>query len=313
MKINLLMMIHHASYREVFGHRVVIKVFKKPFRYWYPGVDIVKEILNKYRDHLVEKSIVAISEKAISVALGNIYDESLIKPDPISKCFTKIVNAYLWGRVLYKLFRHSEEFLEILQEIPLDYLTSHKKLSVVYGGLIHFIKPYSEAGIDTTNLPYYYVSLPLKNADKVARSIREDLIRSVNKNVQVLVLDSDRTFKPKSISNLAISTRPSFVDGIIDLGGLGYLLGRLFPKSFTEYPTPVAYDGEWLGLPQLLKISKIAEKSMGHGLGRTAIQMLKNIGRRSFNEVKWRDMSKIKHYPVLILTINKSTSKTNRV
>lgn len=286
-------------------HRVVIKVFKKPFRYWYPGANIVREIVDGYKEYLVEKSIVAISEKAISVAFGNIYDESLIKPDSISKFFTKIVDSYLWGRVLYKLFHHSEEFFELLRETPLDHLASHKKLSVKYGGLIHFIKPYSEAGIDTTNLPYYYVSLPLRNADKIARDLREDIVRSINKDIYVLILDSDRTFKLKYISNLAISTRPSYVNGIIDLGGLGYILGRLFPRSFAEYPTPVAYNGEWLGLPQILRISRIAEKSMGHGLGRTAVEMLKNLGRRSFNEVKWRDMSKIKHYPVLIVTISK--------
>lgn len=303
-------MIHSVNKQKVVNEgnqRVVIKVLKKPFRYWYPGVDVAREIINRYKEYLVEKSIVAISEKAISVALGNIYDESLVKADPISKYFTKIVDSYLWGRVLCKFFRRSEEFFELLRETPLEYLASHKKLSIKYGGLIHFIKPYSEAGIDTTNLPYHYVSLPLKNADKIARDIRVDIVKSINKDIYVLILDSDRTFKFKYISNFAISTRPSYIDGIIDLGGLGYILGKMFPRSFKEYPTPVAYSGEWFGLPRILKLSRIAEKSMGHGLGRTAVEMLRNLGRRSFSEVKWRDMSKIKHYPVLIITINKST------
>lgn len=288
-------------------NRVVIRIYKKPFKYWYPGVDVAREIVVKYKGYLFEKSIVAVSEKAISVALGNIYDENLIKPDPISRYFTKIIDLHLWGRVLHGLFRHSREFIEIIRETPLDYLTSHKKLSIKHGSLIHFMKPYSEAGIDTTNLPYHYVSLPLKKADKIARDLREDIARSINKDVYVLILDSDRTFKPRYVSNLAFSTRPSCVDGIIDLGGLGYILGRLFPRSFVEYPTPIAYSGEWFGLPQILKISRIADMSMGYGLGRTAIEMLKNLGKRSFNEIKWTDMNKIRHYPVLVVTINKPT------
>jgi Uncharacterized protein conserved in archaea len=190
----------------------------------------------------------------------------------------------------------------------LEQLAAHKKLSVKYGGLHYFIKPYSEAGIDTTNLPYYYVSLPLSNADKAVREIRENIVRIISKDVNVMLVDSDRTFKPKQLSSLAFSTRPSFVKGIIDLGGIGYILGKLFKNKFAEYPTPVAYDGYWLGLPRILKIARIAERSMGHGLGRTVIEMLKNLHRTSFDKVKWRDMNKIKHYPALVIKIDKDFS-----
>ncbi|MEM0005191.1 MAG: coenzyme F420-0:L-glutamate ligase [Desulfurococcaceae archaeon] len=287
---------------------VHLRVVKKPFKYWFPGTSVVKAIINNYEKHLDNGSILVISEKAVSVAMGNIYDESVIRVDAFSKYFTKIINAYLWSRVLYGLFIHGDEFLRLIEEIPLEQLAAHKKLSLKYGGLHHFIKPYSEAGVDTTNLPYYYVSLPLRNADKVAREIRENIVRTIDKDVNVMLVDSDRTFKPKQLSSLAISTRPSFVKGVIDLGGIGYILGKLLKNKFTEYPTPVAYDGYWLGLPRILKIARIAEKSMGHGLGRTAIDMLENLHRTSFDKVKWRDMNKIKHYPALVIKIDKLLS-----
>lgn len=292
-------------YRNRLSQCVRVKVFKKPFKYWFPGSDFVREIVDRYKEFLDNGSFIVITEKAISVALGNIYDEGIIKPDLISTYFTKIVNSHLWGRLLYRLFRRGEDFLDLIREIPLEYLAVHKKLSIKYGGLHHFIKPYSEAGIDTTNLPYYYVSLPLRNADKIAREIRDDIVKLVNKDIYVLLIDTDRTFKPKHISSLAISTRPSYVKGIIDLGGLGYILGRLFPEKFTEYPTPVAYDGHWLGLPRILKLSRIAERLMGHGLGRTAIEMLRNLGKSSFDKVKWVDMNRIKHYPAIVVKIEK--------
>jgi len=284
---------------------VRVKVFRKPFEYWLPGSNIARNIASKYKGCLDDGSIVVVTEKAVSVALGNIYDESVIKVDPISSYLTKIISSHLWGRLLYRFFKHRENFLQIIEEVPLEYLAAHKKLSVKYGGLLSFIKPYSEAGIDTTNLPYYYVSLPLKDADKIARELREEIVKLVNRDVYVLLVDSDRTFKPKYLSSLAISTRPSYVKGVVDLGGLGFILGRLFAKKFAEFPTPVAYDGYWLGLPRILKMAKIAEKQLGHGLGITAVEMLKNLGKSSFSEVKWTDMCKIRHYPAVVIKIEK--------
>uniref|UniRef100_A0A7C1P2N2 Coenzyme F420:L-glutamate ligase-like domain-containing protein n=1 Tax=Thermofilum pendens TaxID=2269 RepID=A0A7C1P2N2_THEPE len=281
-----------------------VRVLRRSFRYWLPGSNIAREIVSKYKGCLDDGSIIVVSEKAASVALGNIYDESLIKADPISRYFTRIISLNLWGRLLYRLLRHSENLLfQIVEEVPLEYLAVHKKLSIKYGGLLSFIKPYSEAGIDTTNLPYYYVSLPLKDADKIARELREEIARLVSRDVYVMLVDSDRTFKPKHLSALAISTRPSYVKGIIDLGGLGFILGRLFSKRFAEFPTPVAYDGYWLGLPLILKIARVAEKQLGHGLGITAVEMLKNLGKSSFSEVKWEDMCKIRHYPAVVVKI----------
>jgi|GEM_PF-99107 F420-0:gamma-glutamyl ligase-like protein len=281
----------------------IVRVLRKPFKYWLPGSNISKEIVRKYREYLEDGSIVVLTEKAVSVALGNIYDESIIKPDPISEYLTRIINWYLWRRVFYKFFKYSGNFLQIVEEVPLEYLAMHKKLSIKYGGLLSFIKPYSEAGIDTTNLPYYYVSLPLRKADKIAREIKEEINKLVDKDVYVLLVDSDRTFKPKSFSSLAISTRPSYIKGIIDFGGLGFILGRLFPERFTEFPTPVAYEGSWLGLPRILSLARIAEKHLGHGLGITAPAMLKNLGKKNFSEVTWYDMNKIKHFPAIVIKI----------
>lgn len=302
------MVFHNSSKQVCKGgrpRRIRIKLFKKSFKYWFPGCNFVREIVSRYRRFLDDGSIIVITEKAVSVALGNIYDESVIKLDFTSKYFTKIVNSYLWGRILYKSFRRGDDFLELVVRVPLEYLAIHKKLSLKYGGPLHFIKPYSEGGIDTTNLPYYYVSLPLRNADKVVQEISEDLTKLVGKDIYVLLIDSDRTFKPKHISSIAISTRPSYVKGVIDLGGLGYILGRLLTKRFTEYPTPVAYEGYWFGLPRILKIARMVEKSIGYGLGKSAIEMLKNLGKSSFNDVRWVDMNKVKHYPVVVVRVER--------
>ncbi len=276
-----------------------LKAVKKPFKYWYPGTSAANEIARAYGNFIRPGDIIAVSEKALCVSKGLLYDEGVIRPDPFAKLAAYIVNRVLWGKLLRSLF--SEETQRFLLEAPLDYIASHKKLSLKLGGLKHFIKPLSEAGIDATNLPYMYVSLPIKNAGKEAETLREDLVKLLKVSVGVLIVDSDRTFKLRNLANLAIATRPSSVRGIVDLGGAAYFIGRMLKKLFVEYPTPVAYAGKWIGLTNILKVAKLADKLMGYGLGRNVLEMVSNLGKESFSEVLWSDMNRARHYPAVLI------------
>jgi len=275
--------------------------YRKPFKYWIPGTNIVNEILKGYGKLLKNGDLIAISEKAICTAKGNIYDESrIISIDPITKISSYIVNKLLWGKILSS--KLPLEAVEMIRRIPIKYMAPHKKLALKYGGLIQFLKPYSEAGIDATNLPYTYVSLPLKEADREARYIKYKIERKLKIEVYILIVDTDRTFKIKGIDNIAITTRPSTVNGLIDMGGLGFIIGKIFKnKLFEEYPTPIAYKGTYMNLTDILEVTKFADKMMGHGFGRNVMEMLNKIGKRSFEEVKWSDMYRIKHYPAIVI------------
>ncbi|MCS7369266.1 MAG: coenzyme F420-0:L-glutamate ligase [archaeon GBS-70-058] len=275
--------------------------YRKPFKYWIPGTNIVNEILKGYGKLLKNGDLIAISEKAICTAKGNIYDESrIISIDPITKISSYIVNKLLWGKILSS--KLPSEAVEMIRRIPIKYMAPHKKLALKYGGLIQFLKPYSEAGIDATNLPYTYVSLPLKEADREARYIKYKIERKLKIEVNILIVDTDRTFKIKGIDNIAITTRPSTVNGLIDMGGLGFIIGKIFKnKLFEEYPTPIAYKGTYMNLTDILEVTKFADKMMGHGFGRNVMEMLNKIGKRSFEEVKWSDMYRIKHYPAIVI------------
>jgi len=278
-----------------------LKGYRKPFKYWIPGTNIVNEILKAYGKLLKNGDLIAISEKAICTAKGNIYDESrIISVDPITKISSYIVNKLLWGKILSS--KLPLEAVEMIRRIPIKYMAPHKKLALKYGGLIQFLKPYSEAGIDATNLPYTYVSLPLKEADREARYIKYKIERKLKIKVNILIIDTDRTFKIKGIDNIAITTRPSTVNGLIDMGGLGFIIGKIFKnKFFEEYPTPIAYKGTYMNLTDILEATKFADKLMGHGFGRNVMEMLNKIGKRSFEEVKWSDMYRIKHYPAIVI------------
>lgn len=284
----------------------ILRGLKRGFKYWLPGTDAVNEVIEVYGRDIRNGDIIAISEKALSVSIGNIYDEGIIeKVDLPTKIASKIVNKFIWGKLLKYTFP-SKEAARIVEETPLNLIAQHKKLGLRYGGLIHFLKPYSEFGIDATNLPYKYVSLPLRNAVEMAETIRIEIFKKLNKEVNILIVDTDRTFKPKNMDCIAISTRPSSIHGIIDLGGLGYIIGRVFNDRFIDYPTPVAYSGKPLNLIEILRITKFADKLMGFGFGRNVLEMLSKLGKENFNEVKWIDMNKIKHHPAVIVRIVKS-------
>ncbi len=283
--------------------KIIYEALKKPMKYWYPGTDVVREILNTYRHRIRPGDIIVLSDKALSVAYGSIYDEKVLHPDPFSKFMTYLISRILWGKLMHYMF--IEDTLNILVNTPLDILTSHKKLTLKVGGLKHFLKPLSEAGVDTTNLPYTYVSLPLKNINKIVNELHYELEKKLSMPINILVVDSDKSFKPRGINNIALATRPTKVKGLIDLGALAYVIGRKFRKFFIEYPTPVAFKGVWLGLKTILKVAKIADNMRGHGLGRNIIEMLKNLGKERFDEITWNDLRKVKHYPVVIVRIIK--------
>lgn len=268
--------------------------------YWLPGTDVIRIIYNAYNFLIRNGDTVVISEKALSVAYGNIYDENLIKISFIDKALTYLVSKFFWGRIFYKPF--SSRLISVLRNTDLKLLARHKKLACKIGGVKHLVKPISEVGIDTTNLPYNYVSLPFRNIDEIAKEIHASLVKRFNKTINLLIIDTDKCFKLKH-ANLALGTRPSSVKGIIDLGGVAYFIGKYFRKYFIEYPTPVAYEGYDLSLTNLLKICRICEKQRGYGLGRNIIEMMKNLDIKEFSEIRWRDLNKVRHYPAFIIRI----------
>lgn len=279
--------------------KVKIKILRKRFRYWYPGTDVVNEIVNKYGMYIDNGDILVLSEKALAIALGNIYDENVIDADIFTKTATFFTMRILWGNILKFVFKNPD-IVKIIKSSPLNVIAVHKKLGLRYGGFKHFLKPISEAGIDTTNLPYKYVSLPLKNSFGMLNNIRMEVFRRLGKVVNILVIDSDKTFKPKKLRYIAFSTRISSVKGVIDLGAYAYFVGKVFKKYFTPYPTPVAYVGIDLSLPLILRIAKVCSKYMGSGLGRNFLEMVRNLNVEDFNKIKWIDMVKTYHYPAVL-------------
>ncbi len=280
--------------------RYKLCIIKRPSRYWLPGTDVVKEIVDIYGSMIKDGDIIVVSDKALSIALSNIYDENLISVDPITIIMTFLTSRILWGYLLRQLFIDINT-VKIMVETPLELLAKHKKLALYYGGIKHFLKPLSEFGIDTVNLPYYYVSIPIKNIAKVVKEIKLSIENRLSVDVNILVVDTDRCFVPKYVKSIALATRPSTVRGVIDLGVIAYILGRTFKDSFERFPTPTAYVGIQLDLYTILRLARIGEKFRGCGIGRNIIEMIRVLDSEHLNSLTWLSLRRVKHYPVIIL------------
>ncbi|MCS7112163.1 MAG: coenzyme F420-0:L-glutamate ligase [Ignisphaera sp.] len=285
-------------------NRVKLHVIRRAGRYWLPGSDVAKEIVKIYGDLIRDGDTVVVSDKALSIALGSIYDESLMSADPVTIVMTFLTSRVVWGYLLKKLFVNVDT-VRILCKTPLNLLAKHKKLALYYGGIKHFLKPVSESGIDTVNLPYYYVSIPLRNVDVVAREIKQSIDRVLSVDVNILVVDTDRCYVPKHTRSIALATRPSTVKGVIDFGVLAYVLGRVFRSSFRRFPTPTAYVGTQLDLYTILRLARAAEKFRGYGVGRNIIESIKAFNGDGLRSLTWSALRRVKHYPALILRFKK--------
>jgi F420-0:gamma-glutamyl ligase-like protein len=154
----------------------------------------------------------------------------------------------------------------------------------------------SEGGIDGSNLPYSYVSLPLNNAYGLATEIRRQIWLKLKKNVSVIIVDTDKTY---SFRNFHFTPRPKPIMGIHSFGGVtAYIVGRMF--KFKKRPTPLAVAGFRLQAEEALKISNIADRARGPGSGATVWDMAARF-KVAVNGVSWEMLSKIKHKPIVIV------------
>ena len=69
-------------------------------KYWRPATDYLNEIIEAVASRIDNGDFVVVSEKAISTALGNIADESRIRPSLNAKLIAKLWMQFIWGYFL---------------------------------------------------------------------------------------------------------------------------------------------------------------------------------------------------------------------
>ncbi|MEM2238842.1 MAG: coenzyme F420-0:L-glutamate ligase [Candidatus Bathyarchaeia archaeon] len=271
------------------------RVFKFKSPYWRPGFDYERFIISRLRRIVRDGDIVVLSEKAISTALGNIIDESKVKPSLTSKLLAGFWMRKIWGYMLGPLCRLKPDTIDKLRKYPMEEGSKHKEVVLRTSGLIQALKPFSEGSIDVVNLPYSYAALPLKNPDELVKRIRRILLKKYGIKVSVVISDSDKTF---SLGPIHLCSRPHCIKGLIGLGPLAYILGASL--GLKARATPVAVAGWPYSMEALLDVCEIADKARGYGAGQNIWEAAARFGTK-VTSITWRMLEKIPHYPIVVL------------
>jgi F420-0:gamma-glutamyl ligase-like protein len=264
--------------------------------YWKPSDNYTENIIIALKNKIENTDFVVISEKAISTALGHMLDENTIKPSLNSRVIASFWMRIGWGYPLGILCHFGPRLLRRLREYPIESGSRHKQVALQFGGFWQALMFGSEGGIDGSNLPYSFVSLPLINAEELAQKIKKQIFVSLRKNVCVIIADTDKTYK---FRNFLFTPRPKPLKGIHSFGGaVTYVIGRVF--NLKKSSTPLAVAGCNLQAIEALTITNIADKARGPGSGPTVWDMAARF-KVEVNGVSWEMLSKIRHKPLVIV------------
>jgi F420-0:gamma-glutamyl ligase-like protein len=264
--------------------------------YWKPSEEYVSSILNAVEKRVADSDFVVLSEKALSTALGNIIDESSVSPSFTAKLISRLWMRVVWGYFLGVLCHFGQRLLRRLRGYPFDVGSRHKQVALQQAGLLQALMWGSEGGVDGSNLPYSYVSLPLSKPYELAAAIQRQIWLKLKKKVFVIITDTDKTY---SFRNFHFTPRPKPMKGIHSVGGVtAYVIGRIF--RFRKRPTPLAVAGGELQAKEALKIANIADRARGPGSGATVWDMAArfNVGATG---ISWDMLSQVKHKPIVIV------------
>ena len=275
--------------------KVVIRAIRT--RYWKPGDDYQKIVLDAISEELQDGDVVAVSEKALAVAQGRIVDESRARPGIVARNLAGFWMRLVWGIFLSRLCHMKPANIERLRSYPLREGAKHKQVCLQHVGFLQALRPLSEGGIDTTNLPYSLASLPLESPIRVAEEIRKRIADRLGKNVVLTIVDSDKTY---SCGGIHFASRPTHIPGIVNLGLFAYVIGRAL--KWRARSTPIVWVGSGLAAEYALRLAGLANKARGYGAGRTAWDMAVRFGV-GLTEVNWEMLEQVEHRPLVILRL----------
>lgn len=263
--------------------------------YWRPGINLLKTIIDNLDNKLYDEDIIIFSEKALSIALGRIIDEKNIKPSLLAKFLARVWMRIVWGYFLSIVCFLKKKNILRLRNYPIEYGAYHKQVALSYVGFLESLRHFSEGGIDASNLPYTYVSLPLRNPDKLTNKIKEEIFKKTGKNIGVIIIDGDSTFNFK---NFYFSPRKTKIKNLKYFTGFfSFIIGRFF--KLERHATPLAISNVNLDFNLIIKIVDKANKLMGHGAGETVWDMAKKFKVKPY-EITWEMLEKVKHKPIII-------------
>jgi len=271
-------------------------------KYWMPGDDYLGSIADALEGGIDNGDIVAISEKALATAKGRIIDESQVKPSLLAKFLARFWTRILWGYFLGQVCHLKPENIHRLRNYPLREGSVHKQVALWHSSFLQALLWGSEGGIDASNLPYAYVSLPLDDAHEIAEEIRLYLRDNLGRRVTAMIVDTDKTY---SIGGFHFTHRSSQLNGIHSFFGfVAYVAGRAL--RLKRRSTPLAISGSRIDIDLALDLAESAHRCRGSGAGSTVWDMAETFGVHITN-VTWTMLKSLRHRPIVIFRYEKSS------
>jgi F420-0:gamma-glutamyl ligase-like protein len=257
------------------------------------------ENLNKIIDPAIKlienEDYLIIAETPVAISQGRIVDEMEYEPGISAKFLAIIWSKYIWGYLLGPLFGIKYRTIKNLRRLPPE-SKRHKEVVLQLYGWKHALKPASEAGIDLSNAPGTFVSLLPENPEKVAKDIAKKIEEKTAKTVNVLIIDTDATYKrgKKYFTGLPIA-----IDGIdSNKGVFGYALGQV---SENVGSTPLGSSRN-ITVKKGIKMANIAEnyqKTLSTNM--ETIHSVKNILGSDIDSTTVESLDSIVHTPAVIV------------
>jgi F420-0:gamma-glutamyl ligase-like protein len=267
-----------------------------PTPYWMPGEDFLEIIVDSVKGLVKNGDLIVLSEKAISIAIGNIVDEENIEPGWLACLIGGIWMTFIWGHLLGRICHLQPKTIRRLREYPQPEGQRHKELTLKHVGLLQSLRHGSEGGIDGSNVAFSFVALPLEDPEKIAEDLHKKITDRIGQEVGVSIVDTDMTY---SIGSFHLTPRPKPLNGIYSLGGvLSYVFGRMF--KLRPRATPLAVVGWETSVEEALNIAELAHHSRKDGAGKTVWDMAERFGT-DLTSVTWEMLSSVKHYPIVLV------------
>ncbi len=264
--------------------------------YWKPNTDYIGEIVKAVKGKVEDWDFVVVSEKAIATAKGCILDESKVEPGLTAKLLAKYWMPIAWGYFIGVKCHFGRRLLRRLREYPYDNGSKHKQAAINFAGLPQALMFGSEGGIDGSNLPYSFVSLPLLESHSIAKEICDQIRLTLGKSVGVVIVDTDKTY---TVFNFHFTPRPKPLKGIKSRGGIiSYVAARAL--RLRKRPTPLAISGVDLDAETALTIANVADRARGPGSGATVWDMASRF-KVSTTGVSWDMLNRVIHKPIVIV------------
>jgi F420-0:gamma-glutamyl ligase-like protein len=262
--------------------------------YWMPRQNYTRIIAKALDGKIKDGDIVAVSEKALSTAKGRIVNESNVQPGKMAQLLALFWMRIVWGYLLGQACSLKKENVKRLRTYPLKEGSAHKQVALWHAGFLEALLWGSEGGIDASNLPYSFVSLPLDDPSAAAEEIRLYLKKTLDKEVTVMIVDTDKTY---SLGEFHFTHRPKPLKGIRTFGFVAYVFGRIL--RLRRRSTPLAVAGSRMDVETALDLAEAAHRRRGSGAGRTVWDMAEKFGV-GFTEVTWSMLRNFRHTPIVV-------------